>query len=87
MLETATHTIYILKQTPNAIRILAYIFLFLYLSKYVSVVLPRTDEHGSFRRKQEIILHVELVVLYGNLVCHLTAQWLSLDSAIIKIII
>jgi len=27
------------------------------------------------------------LVLYGNLVCHLTVHWLSLDNAIIKIII
>ena len=43
-------------------------FCFLYLSKYFSLITlfdndygPRTDEPGSFRRKQEINLHVELV--------------------------
>jgi len=25
------------------------------------IVLPRSDEHEPFRRKQEIVLHVELV--------------------------
>ena len=29
--------------------------------RWKNVFGPRTDEHGSFRRKQEIMLHVELV--------------------------
>ena len=67
---------YILKQTPNATWILAYIF-FIFIKIFFSDNIsqqklefdcaaknsfwPRMDENGPFRRKLEIMLHVELV--------------------------